>query len=138
MNSYAKYFSLVVRVGVVGNLIITIPGILVPGVLFDLLNLGDAVPDVWARLASWLLLLLSLTYLPAANNPFMSKMLSSLTVLARFGGFLFMTFSTIILSLSFGFVLLGVYDLIFGVPQAILLYLAYRANRQPSFEGFDS
>ena len=52
MNSYAKYFSLVVRVGVVGNLIITIPGILVPGVIFDLLNLGDAVPDVWARLAS--------------------------------------------------------------------------------------
>ena len=77
MNTYAKYFSLVVRVGVVGNLIITIPGILVPGVIFDLLNLGDAVPDVWARLASWLLLLLSLTYLPAANNPFMSKMLSS-------------------------------------------------------------
>ena len=49
-----------------------------------------------------------------------------------------MTFSTIILSLSFGYVLLGVYDLIFGVPEAILLYFAYRANRQPSFEGFDS
>ncbi len=130
MNTYARNFSLVVRVGVVGNLVISITGILVPGVIFSLLGLDDAVPDIWARLAAWLLLLLSLTYLPAADDPFMSPTLSILTVFARFGGFMFMALSVIILNLSTGYVLLGVYDLVFGIPEAILLHLAYRARRQ--------
>jgi hypothetical protein len=130
MNSCAIYWGLVVKLGVATNFLLCALGVFAPQVIFSLLQLEPATPDFWARMGSWLLFLLTLAYIPAANNPFMSPALSWLTIGARWGGFIFISTSVVLLDLSPGFLALALYDLLYAIPQLVLLLLALRARER--------
>jgi hypothetical protein len=125
-NGYAVWFGRVVWVGVIGNLLLAVPGLLYPqGVLELVLGPYEQAlygPDalLWPRFAALLLILLSLFYVPAALNPFHYRASACLAVLSRFAGVLFF------LPQGERYLLFGLYDLAFGLVQGALLVLAYR------------
>jgi putative effector of murein hydrolase LrgA (UPF0299 family) len=85
-NKYARFFGIAVLIGVVVNLGAAIPGIIIPGMVLGLLGLEAEVTEFWARFAAWLLILLSLMYIPAGLQTFRSPAHSWLTVACRWGG----------------------------------------------------
>jgi hypothetical protein len=71
-NKYARLFGIVVLIGVVVNLGAAMPGIIIPEIILGLLGLEPEVTEFWTRFAAWLLILLSLMYIPAGLQPFRS------------------------------------------------------------------
>ena len=86
-NRYARYFGIVVIVGVAMNFAIAVPSLIVPGTILSWIGLPAEVTEFWVRLACWLLLLLSLSYIPTAIDPYRSPAHSCLTVGARWGAY---------------------------------------------------
>ena len=123
-----KYFKFIVILGVVMNLGAAIPGIIVPGAVLSFLGLGPEITEFWVRLACWLLILLSFTYVPTAIDPYRSPAYSWLTVGARWGGVFFVSATTLILGLNPRFLIFALGDLIFAIPELIFLALAFRVR----------
>jgi hypothetical protein len=121
MNSPARNFCTVVKVGVAANLTIGLVGLLAPGWLLRTLALDPATPDIWVRFAAWLLILLTLFYLPAARDPLQSPTASWLTVAARWAGVIFFVLAPAALGLSRRYLLFAGFDLLFAVPETLLL-----------------
>lgn len=120
MNSYAKWFGRIVLFGVAVNIILSIPALLFPEWLLGLLGLEAAIPSVWVRFSANLLILLSLFYIPAAIDWERYQINSWLAVFARLAGFIFF------LTQPRDYLLFGLIDLSFFIPEAILLILAQR------------
>ena len=134
-NKFAKLFGIVVLLGVLMNLVVGIPGILVPQQVLGFIGLPSETTEFWARLTCWLLLLLSFMYVPAALQPFRSPPHSWLTVASRWGGVFFVTSTTLIMSLDWRYLYFALGDLIFAIPELILLALAFRTqSRQQSVD----
>lgn len=117
MAGYATKFRLMVLLGVVANLALAIPAVFAPNAVITLVG-GTPVAEMaraWPSFAGWLLILLSLFYLPAALDPDRYRIVAVLTVLARFAGVVFFTL------LYPQYLLLALYDLFFGVTQGALL-----------------
>lgn len=134
-NKFAKLFKIVVLLGVLMNLVVGIPGILVPQQVLGFIGLPTEATEFWARLTCWLLLLLSFMYIPAALQPFRSPPHSWLTVASRWGGVFFVSIVTFTMALDWRYLYFALGDLIFAVPELILLALAFRAkNTQQSVE----
>ncbi|CAM3581506.1 hypothetical protein [Halomonas lysinitropha] len=112
---YATGFRLMVLLGVVANLALAIPAVFVPNAVITLVGGAPVAETVWPAFAGWLLILLSLFYLPAALDPGRYRIIAVLTVLARFAGVVFFTL------LYPQFLLLALFDLFFGVTQGALL-----------------
>lgn len=133
MNSYAKWFGRVVWVGVVINIVLSIPALLFPEWLLRLFNLDLATPDVWVRFSANLLILLSLFYIPAAINLYNYPANAWLAVISRLAGF------TFFLTQPKEYLMFGLLDLSFAIPEGILLFLAFKATSsnpsQPYQEG---
>jgi RoxA-like, cytochrome c-like len=125
MNTFAVWFHRLVWVGILANLALALPGLFATERLLAWLALEPASPVLWPRFASLLLILLSLFYIPAAVNLYTHRANAWLAVLSRFAGVVFFFVH------AGDYILFGVFDLIFGLPQAILLMLALRAQRQP-------
>jgi hypothetical protein len=115
-NATALWFRRLVWAGIIGNFILGTIGIASPGTIIDLLDLEPPSPLVWPRFAAFLLILLSLFYVAGARDPVGTAYAAWMTVLARFGGFGFF------LVVGGNYILFGLYDLLFGLPQAILLH----------------
>jgi hypothetical protein len=87
---------------------------------------------MWTRFAAWLLILLSLLYVPGAMDVYRYRATAQLSVLARLAGVLFFATQAAV------YRMLGGLDLAFFIPEAILLTLALRnapadePYRQPS------
>jgi len=122
MNSYAKWFGRIVLFGVAVNIVLSIPALLYPQWLLGLLGLETAVPSVWVRFSANLLILLSLFYIPAAIDWERYQINSWLAVIARLAGFVFF------LTQPKDYLLFGLIDLSFFIPEAILLILAQRSQ----------
>lgn len=120
MNSYGKWFGRIVLFGVAVNIVLSIPALLFPEWLLALLGLEPAIPEVWVRFSANLLILLSLFYIPAAINWERYQINSWLAVIARLAGFVFF------LTQPRDYLLFGLIDLSFFIPEAILLILAQR------------
>ena len=120
----ARYFGKVVRAGVAVNLALAIPAVVAPALVLGLFELETGDRDVWARFAAWLLVLLSLFYLPAAKEPFHSLINSWLTVFARLGGVGFFLGAVFIVGESPRLLALASIDLVFGLAEGILRWLA--------------
>ena len=128
-NSYSIWFGRVVWLGVLANLSFALPAIVVPGLTLAFLNLDPAVPTIWVQFSGLLLLLLSLFYLPAANNLYHYRANAYLSILSRFAGVVFFGVGILWLGLSRAYLPLGVADLVFGIVQGILLFFALRNER---------
>jgi hypothetical protein len=120
MNPYAKWFGIVVWLGVIVNITLCIPGLLFPSWLLGLLHFDPAVPDMWVRFSANLLILLSLFYIPAAIDPYHYKVNAWLAVIARLAGV------TFFLTQPKMYLAFGAIDLIFAIPEGMLLWLALR------------
>ncbi|MFA5921020.1 MAG: hypothetical protein WC856_06980 [Methylococcaceae bacterium] len=120
MNTYSKWFGWVVLFGVGINVLLAIPALLFPEWFLSLLGLPIAVPLVWVRFSANLLILLSLFYIPAAIDLRRYQLNAWLAVIARLVGFLFY------LTQAHEYLMFGLMDLSFFIPEAILLHLALR------------
>jgi hypothetical protein len=111
----ATGFRLMVLLGVAANLVLAVPAVFAPNAVIALVGGAPVAETVWPAFAGWLLILLSLFYLPAAVDPIRYRAVAVLTVLARFAGVAFFTL------LYPQFLLLALFDLFFGVTQGALL-----------------
>lgn len=120
MNKYSIWFGRVVWLGIFANLLIAIPTLLLPGETLMAFGAPPAYPLVWPSVTGLFLILLSLFYIPAAREPLRYPIVSWLTVFARLAGVVFF------LGFNRDYLLLGLFDLTYFVPEAILLSLAVR------------
>ena len=122
INKYAIWFGRVVWLGILANLALALPTLFIPDQMLAMSSLPSASPTMWPSFAALLLILLSLFYMPAAIRPLYYPPVSWLTVGARLAGVLFFFF------FNRDYFAFGLLDLIFLVPEAILLTLAVRLN----------
>jgi hypothetical protein len=124
-NNAALWFRRVVWLGIIANLALAIPTLIVPDQMLVFARLPPSTPLLWPRFAAWLLILLSAMYVPGAIDPYGYRHTAVLSVLARLAGVLF--FAT----QATAYYPLGGLDLVFFVPEAILLRRALRQAPAP-------
>lgn len=122
MNTYAKWFSRVVGLGVLLNFALSLPTLFIPERMIALFDLEPAVPIVWVRFSANLLILLSLFYIPAAIDLYRYQASAWLAVISRLVGF------TFFLTQPRDYLMFGLFDLAFAIPEGILLILAFRSK----------
>jgi hypothetical protein len=123
-SNFLVWFRRVVWAGIAANLLLALVAITATTSVIELLRLPPAEPLVWPRFASFLLILLSGFYVPAAIDPVHNIYNSVFTVVCRFGGVIF--FSVV----GGNYIAFGLFDLVFGLPEAVLLWLGLSTTRK--------
>ena len=116
-----RWFRRVVWLGIAANVALAIPTIAAPDQMIALSRLPTVTPVLWARFAGVLLILLSLFYAPAAIDPDRYRANAWLSVLSRLAGVVFFMGEPV-------YRLLGLFDLLFFLPEAVLLFVATRSE----------
>ncbi len=120
VNKFAVWFGRVAWLGILANFALALPTLFMPDQMLAMFSLPSASPTMWPSFAALLLLLLSLFYIPAALRPLYYPLVSWLTVGARLAGVIFFCI------FNRDYFLFGIFDLVFLVPEAILLFLAVK------------
>jgi hypothetical protein len=120
----AVWFGRVVWLGILANFALAIPALFVPERVIAMANLPPAMPLLWPRFAAWLLILLSLFYMPGAVDPYKYRVTAWLSIVSRLAGVFFFWVTQ-----PPEYRLLGTFDFVFLVPEAILLPIALKAVR---------
>jgi hypothetical protein len=123
-SGYLLWFRRVMWLGIVSNVIVALVSIAQTPMVLEFLKLPPAEPLVWPRFAAFLLILLSGFYIPAALDPSGNIFASIFAVVCRFGGVIF--FSIV----GGRYIVFGLFDFIFGLPEAILLGCALASSHQ--------
>lgn len=121
-TSAGRWFRRVVWVGIFANLALALPTIAAPDQMTAFTRLPTVTPHVWVRFAGLLLILLSAFYAPAAIDPDRYRANAWLSVVSRLAGVVFFIGQPV-------YRMLGMFDLLFLVPQAALLLIATRGER---------
>lgn len=116
------WFRRVMWIGILANLALAIPTIVAPARMMTLTNLPPVEPLLWPRFAALLLVLLSIFYMPAANNPDRYRTTAWTAVGSRLAGVLFF------LTQPRVYLMLGMFDLVFLVPELVLLLQVARTT----------
>lgn len=128
-NKYAIWFGRVVWLGVIANYTFVIPTLIWPERVLAFLNLDPTNTPIWVRAAIYLLGQLSLFYIPAAINPYRYRANAYLSIFSRLAGTVFFWAAVLFFGYPWAYVMpFGIVDLVFAIPQAILLYLAYKTG----------
>lgn len=127
MNRYANWFRWAVIIGVVANLAFAVPGVFSPNRVLRLAQTSESLDPKWTAFAAWLLILLSMLYIPGALDPYRYRQIAVLSVLSRLGGVIFF----FVIKAGDFTPLFGLLDLFFFLLEAPLLFLVLRAE-QPS------
>ena len=109
------WFQRVMWLGIIANVALALPTLLWPAGMLALSRFPAAVPLVWVRFSSLLLILLSAFYVPAAVDCRRARVSAWLSTAGRLAGVLFF------LSQERDYWLLGAYSFAFFLPQALLL-----------------
>jgi hypothetical protein len=128
MYTAFKWFRITVGLGFVVNMIFALPALFAPRFLEGLANWSISNTPYWLQNVGILLVIISVMYIPAIQDPFRYLFIAYLLVAGRFAaGVLFLVG---ILSMNFpsGFRLLAGSDLILSPIQAILLYFTLCAG----------
>ena len=117
----AHWFSRVVWLGIICNLVLALPTLVAPEQTMMLTGMPPASPLLWPQFSALLLVLLSIFYIPAALDFARYQITAWCTVASRLAGVVFFV----------GFQpreyhVLGYFDLMFFIPEAVLLTLAFR------------
>jgi hypothetical protein len=115
------WFQRVMWVGIFANVALALPTLLWPAEMLALSRLPEAVPLVWVRFSSLLLILLSSFYVPAALDCRRARVNAWLGTAGRLAGVIFFA------SQAREYWLFGAFDFVFFLPQALLLRAAGRA-----------
>jgi hypothetical protein len=121
VSAARRWFRRVLWLGIVVNIALAIPTILVPERMIELMRLPPVMPDLWTRFAALLLVLLSTFYMPAGIDLDRYRANAWLAVMSRLVGVTFFALQPRV------YYQLGAIDLVFFVPEVILLTLALRA-----------
>jgi len=116
------WFKRVVWLGIVANFGLAVPTLIAPGRMIVLTGLPPATPLLWPQFAGLLLILLSIFYMPAGIDFVRYRVTAWSSVGSRLAGVIFFVGFQ-----SREYHLLGYFDLVFLVPEAILLTMALRA-----------
>ena len=114
-------FSWVVHAGIAVNLLLALPAVFAPDTVTRFFGLEPATPAIWLQFSGWLLLLLSMLYVPAALDPARYHLVARLAIVARFAGAVFFLGQIAAADLPRAYLPFGLTDLVFGVVQAVLL-----------------
>jgi hypothetical protein len=123
-----RWFKIVMWLGIIANIVCAAISIVSTNAVLSFLHLGPAQPLVWPRFAAFLLILLSVFYIPSAIDPLRYRYSAILAILCRFAGVAF--FSIV----GGKYLIFGLFDFTFGLPQAILWLIAWRST-QGNVEG---
>jgi hypothetical protein len=115
------WFKRVVWVGILANFALAIPTLVVPARMVELTGIPPATPLLWVQFSALLLILLSIFYMPAGIDYVRYYATAWMTVGSRLAGVIFFIFFQ-----SREYHMFGYFDLVFLVPEAILLTLAVR------------
>ena len=128
-NKYAIWFGRVVWLGIIANFMFVIPTLLWPHRVLAFLNLDPTNTPIWVRCAIYLLGQLSLFYIPAAINPYHYRANAYLAIFSRLAGTIFFWAAFLFFGFSRNYIMpFGIVDLAFAIPEAILLYLAFKTG----------
>ncbi len=116
-----RWFMRVMWLGIFANLALALPTMAAPGMMTTLSRLPAVTPDLWARFAGLLLVILSVFYMPAAIDPDRYRATAWMAVGSRLAGVLFFAGEPAT------YMMLGLFDLAFLVPEGLLLWLALRS-----------
>jgi hypothetical protein len=119
-----RWFKRVLWIGILANLALSIPTLLAPSLMLSVSGFPEATPLMWTRFAALLLILLTVFYMPAAIDPDRYRAIAWLAVLARLAGVIFF-----IGTQAPEYRTLGLIDLVFFMPEIILLTLAVRQEK---------
>src|SRR5215813_13928925 len=114
-----RWFRRLVWAGIIANIVVGIVSIAYPTQVLELAKVDPATPLVWPRLSAMLIMLLAGFYIPAAIDPCTHRFAAVFAVVCRFAGTIFMAL------VGGHYIIFGLFDFIFGAPQAIFLYLAW-------------
>ena len=89
MNRPANWFRRAVWLGIVADWLLAVPAIFIPEKLLDLLGLRSTADPMWTAFGGLLVFLLSLFYIPGANQPYRYRFNAWFAVLARLPGVVF-------------------------------------------------
>jgi hypothetical protein len=120
-----RWFKRVMWLGIVANFALAVPTLLMPERMIELVGLPMPTPLLWTRFAALLLILLSLFYTPAAIDPVRYRLVALLTLVSRLAGVVFFVGFQ-----SSEYHMFGYFDLVFLVPQTLLLVSAGRPGAQ--------
>src|SRR5262245_60865695 len=123
-----RWFQRLVWAGIIANLVVGIVSIAYPAQVLALAKVDPATPLVWPRLSAMLIMLLAGFYVPAALDPSANRFAAVFAVVCRFAGTIFMAV------VGGHYIVFGLFDCVFGAPQAICLYLAWQ-HKNPSPDG---
>jgi hypothetical protein len=113
-----------VWLGILANFALAVPSLFAPDRVIAMANLPQATPLMWPRFAAWLLIVLSLFYMPGAMDVDKYRVPAKLSVFSRLAGVVFFW-----LTQPPEYRMLGTFDFVFLVPETILLSMALRQIR---------
>jgi len=121
-----RWFQRLMWAGIIANVVVGIVSIAYTPQVLALAKVDPATPLVWPRLSAMLVMLLAGFYIPAAIDPCAHRFAAVFAVVCRFAGTIFMAV------VGGHYIIFGLFDFVFGAPQAICLYLAWqRMNAAP-------
>ena len=120
-NTAGRWFQRVIWLGIVSNLALAVPTLIAPERMIVLTRLPPASPVLWVQFSGLLLILLSIFYMPAGIDFVRYRATAWMAVGSRLAGVIFFVGFQ-----SREYHMLGYFDLVFLVPEAILLTLALR------------
>ena len=118
-----RWFKRVLWLGILTNLALAVPTVLVPARMLEFSRLPEASPLLWTQFSGLLLVLLSVFYMPAGVDLDRYRVVAWLAVGARLAGVIFF--------IGFqpaAYHTLGYIDLVFFVPEVALLTAAARQS----------
>jgi hypothetical protein len=124
VSDYAclTWYRRLIWVGIAVNLVTAGAAVMYPAWVLALLGLEPAAPLVWPRFAGFLLILLSGFYVLAGLDPVRNSFAAIFAVVCRFGGVLSFVL------IGGGYIIFAAYDLLLGLPQAVLLASGWRRH----------
>jgi hypothetical protein len=127
--NYARAFQITVSLGILVNFALALAALIDPDWLLSTMGFDVANPNIWPRFAAWLLILLSLFYIPGARDLNRYRANAVLSVVARVAGAAFFTGAVLLLDFSARYLTFGLIDFVFAVPSGIFLAAATRSQR---------
>ena len=118
------WFKRVLWLGILANFGLAVPTLVAPGRMIDMIGLPPATPLLWPQFAGLLLILLSIFYMPAGIDFVRYRVTAWSAIGSRLAGVIFFVGFQ-----SREYHMLGYFDLVFFVPEAILLTLATRSRK---------
>lgn len=122
-TSAGRWFVRVLWLGIVVNLALAIATLALPATLLRLNHLPQADPLMWPQFSALLLILLSIFYMPAGIDPDRYRANAWMAVASRLVGVVFFLLFQLPVYRN-----LGMVDLVFFIPEAILLTLAVKSS----------